>query len=239
MIYLKHSFLVLLFIPTLSYALSFSSDTIFLDAKSQTECSAQGGHWTEWYGQTYCTKPGEKTPSIQLLDTQQLAVNYVKKAGIVEGYPDGEFRAENNVNRVELLKILIEANPKNYPQCFQRFDYSDTIIGAWYETYLQTASCSNIVSGYPDGTFKPGNPVSVVEAAKMISLAFSHEVTKTDGVWYEGFIHNLADRNALPKSLSSLEAHLTRGQLAEIVYRLKKDIINLPSHSLESLESSF
>ena len=36
------------------------------------------------------------------------AITYVKAAGIVEGYSDGTFRPDADVNRVELLKILQE-----------------------------------------------------------------------------------------------------------------------------------
>jgi len=236
MMYRQYLLLSLVFIPVLSQALSFHSDTIFLDAQTKPECSTQGGSWTEWYGQTYCTKPPESFPNIVPLHPHILAINYVKKAGIVKGYPDGEFRPNQNVNRAELLKILIEAVPRDYPQCFQAYHYSDAESGAWYERYLQTASCSNIVQGYPDGTFKPGNPVSLAEAAKMISLTFEHKIKANNGPWYEPFIENLANKKALPITLIGLEAYLTRGQLAEIVYRLKQNITTQSSHTLESLQ---
>ena len=39
-----------------TYALSFVSGTIFLDAQTQSECDKLWGNFLEWYGEIYCTK---------------------------------------------------------------------------------------------------------------------------------------------------------------------------------------
>lgn len=71
--------LVLLF-PTLSHALSFMEGTVFLEAKTKAECEALGGHYTDWYGEIYCTQEGDVStvteapePSIEELMSEQIA----------------------------------------------------------------------------------------------------------------------------------------------------------------------
>ncbi len=164
------------------------------------------------------------------------AIAYVKSEGIVSGYPDGTFRPDASVNRVELLKILQEAEYPESPSCQKYYDYSDVDWSAWYGGYLQVASCLGIVEGYPDGRFGPGNSVKVTEGAKIISEAFTHEVD-SDGasVWYYPYLDNLGDRRVIPRTITSVDGELTRGQMAEMIYRLKENITNQSFHNRATL----
>ena len=48
-------YLSVLLIPLSASALSFAPDTVFLEATTSEACAAEGGDFTEWYGETYCT----------------------------------------------------------------------------------------------------------------------------------------------------------------------------------------
>lgn len=164
------------------------------------------------------------------------AINYVQAQGIVKGYDDGTFRPDSTINRAELVKIVMEARFL-IPSCATNpiVNITDVPSAAWFYPYIEEAMCGGVVSGYPDGTFKPGNSVLVSEAAKIISKGFGDYVEDTGGAWYEGYINNLADQGALPTTISSVGSELTRGQMAEIIYRLKTGTTSLPSHTLGSL----
>ena len=224
-------------VPTLTHALSFAPDTIFLTANNKSECSAMGGTFMEWYDETYCTKEDELSVfmDVNQRHAHSEAIAYVKSNGIVSGYADGTFRPNQIVNRVELLKILVEAEYRQTPEGKRAFSYTDTIPEAWYKRYVQVSSCLDIVGGYPDGSLKPDQGVSVTEASKMISNAFQFENNTKSDVWYEGFINNLAIRGALPTTIENIESALTRGQVAEIIYRLKSGKTKLATHTLTSL----
>lgn len=88
--------------------------------------------------------------------------------GIIDGYQDGSFKPDASVNRAEALKILI-STAKLKP--FDSFDYNgeftDVALHTWYEPYLETALSYDFVSGYEDGTFKPGQPITRAEAGKV------------------------------------------------------------------------
>lgn len=94
------------------------------------------------------------------------AVHY----GFIEGYEDGTFRPNAPVNRAEALKILSLAAglveiPETEPVTFVDITPSD-----WFSAYLAAAASHEIVSGYDDGTFRAGNPITRAEAAKIIYL---------------------------------------------------------------------
>ena len=108
---------------------------------------------------------------------------------------------------------------------------------AWYQRYVQVGSCLDIVGGYPDATFKPSQAVSIPEASKMISESFQFENNASTDIWYEGYIRNLAYRGAIPTTIEALTSDLTRGQMAEIIYRLKTGRTTLATHTLTSLKA--
>lgn len=232
--------LTLLLTPSVSKALSFAPDTIFLVAENKGDCESQSGSFTEWNHETYCTKA---PVNIAFSDVPREhphaeAIAYVKTEGIVSGYDDGTFRPDETINRAELIKILVESEHRQEPACNIDYHYIDTMKEAWYQRYIQVASCLDIVSGYPDGSFKPEAPVFVTEASKMISNAFGFENKAASLAWYDNYVRNLSLRGALPTTIESIDSALKRGQMAEIIYRLKTGKTTLASHSLSSLEAA-
>lgn len=167
-------------------------------------------------------------------DLHYNAINYVSAQGIVNGYSDNTFRSQEHINRVELLKILMEANSLNQTLCNESFSYSDVDWYSWYGEYLRKASCLKIVQGDPNGTFRPSDNVNAAEGFKMISIAFGFETKSTD-VWYQAYTENLILKNVIPTDIQSVTNPLTRGQVAEIIYRLQNDTIKFISPSYQSL----
>ena len=101
-----------------------------------------------------------------------------KENGIIQVYGN-EFRPNATINRVEALKILLEAagfedidsnyeiNYTNKPGWWFVF-FRDVLIGEWYAKYVAYAKDFDIVSGYPDGTFGPGSNITRSEVAKIV-----------------------------------------------------------------------
>lgn len=152
-------------------------------------------------------------------DPYKDAVDYVQAQGLVEGYEDGTYRPSQTINRAEFLKIVLEARFPNTTSCNTSFNYPDVEINGWYRNYVQKASCLNLVQGYPDGTFGPGNTITYAEVAKIVSEAYSLPVT-TGGLWYSGYLQALETQSAVPRSSISAGDLLTRGEMAHIIYAL-------------------
>lgn len=108
-----------------------------------------------------------------------------KELGIIDGYGDGTFKPDAQINRVEVLKILLHASGlfdadvegridilvELNPEAAPKAKFSDTASEeAWYYYYLYYAVANDIIVGYDDGTAKPEQGVIFSEAAKILYL---------------------------------------------------------------------
>ncbi|MFH1670487.1 MAG: S-layer homology domain-containing protein [Patescibacteria group bacterium] len=177
-------------------------------------------------------------PDVPASHTNADAIEYVQTQGIVGGYSDGTFRPSNQINRAEFTKIIVEATADDVEieNCLSQtsLDFSDVTITEWYSTYICVAKKHNLVEGYPDGTFRPENDIQFVEAAKIISIAFDSTV-QTHPIWYKPYVNYLADKAAIPWSILSFEKEISRGEMAEIIYRLLAEDTDRPSLVFEDL----
>ena len=175
------------------------------------------------------------------------AINYVQQNGIVSGYPDGSFKPSNPINRAEFTKIVIGAaldySSSQDPSGFDIFalagvPFSDVQAGEWYIPYLRKALQNNVISGYPDGTFKPAANINFAEAAKIIVGAYKHTVTADPVTWYRPYVEKLAELKAIPMSVTGFNHKITRGEMVEIIYRLQEGITTQESRTYADLEGA-
>jgi predicted DNA-binding antitoxin AbrB/MazE fold protein len=152
---------------------------------------------------------------------------------IIQGYEDGTFKPNKEINRAEALKIILEAfKLENNAQ--SQINFSDVSGDDWFAKYVAVGLNEGIVKGYNDGSFKPGNQVNFVEALKMALEAKGIETTSlvyTDvhgGIssndWYSGFLSFGYDKNLFDVNLNG-EINpgqlMTRGDFTEMVYRVR------------------
>lgn len=98
------------------------------------------------------------------------AVSTLVALNIINGKDDGTFDPSAVVTRGELAKMICVAlNGGKDPNLTGGGLYSDT-IGHWASGYIDYCTNLGIVSGY-NGTFRPNDTVTGVEAAKMLLIA--------------------------------------------------------------------
>jgi hypothetical protein len=157
------------------------------------------------------------------------AIMYVQEREIVDGYPDGTYKPDDTINRAEFTKILVGSAYDYDPEedtsdidiySSGEFTFPDIEDQAWYIPYLRVAVNNEVIEGYPDGTFRPDDDVNFAEAAKIIVTSFDYESVTDDEVWYKGFVDVLAAKGAIPTSIESFEQQITRGEMAEMIYRV-------------------
>jgi hypothetical protein len=100
--------------------------------------------------------------------------------GFVNGYPDGAFRPEQSVNRVEALKMLYKVFGLGIltgdDADLSSEDFTDIQAGAWYTTFVSSSYRNGLlpVAGYQSsGKFYPTNPLLRGEAAAYIWRAMN------------------------------------------------------------------
>lgn len=163
------------------------------------------------------------------------AITYVYDEGIVEGYPDHTFKPDKTINRAEFTKIIVESQFTSavINSCTES-SFPDVPENEWYAKYVCTAKSADIIGGYPDGTFKPGNTINFVEAAKVTISSFDLPIESGD-VWYEGYVKTLEKYDAFPTTISSFSQEITRGEMAEMIMRLRSMLAGKATQTYENL----
>jgi len=180
-------------------------------------------------------------PDVPSSHDNQAAINYLLENSIIKGYEDGNFQPSKEINRAEFLKIALESarankivspldpenkiwpNSANIDQSKQCF--SDVPVDAWFTKYICSAKAAGMIKGYKDGSFKPGQTISLVEAAKIILETRQQSIAEhpNDGIWYTPYIYTLSEFNFIPNSFKYFEQKLTRAQMAEITWRIMEN----------------
>lgn len=162
------------------------------------------------------------------------AINELQRSGVVEGYDDDTFRSGANINRAEFLKIVLESRgfdrlttggeiDEDAGDCFP------DVQKEWFAKYVCTAKDEGIVAGYPSGRFEPGQNISFVEASKILSLAFKQDIQSYSPDWYEPYARAIESSSGIPPSIASLDQKITRGEMAEMMWRLSTNTTDQPA----------
>jgi len=154
-------------------------------------------------------------------DTSYEAIKYLKDKGVIVGYTDGSYKPDATINRAEFLKIVMEGYGyavEGYSDCF--LDVTDQ----WFAPYVCKAENLGIVSGYGDGYYKPDRDINFAEASKIVAEAFRLVADSSDDeTWYQQFVISLELMSAIPTSVDSFAKNITRGEMAEMVWRIKAE----------------
>ena len=83
------------------------------------------------------------------------------------------FRPGNNVSRGQLTKIVV--NGAGWALVTPAAPtFSDVPAASVFYSFIQTAVCHGVISGYSDGTFRPGNSAFRGQIAKIVYLAVTN-----------------------------------------------------------------
>lgn len=156
----------------------------------------------------------------------QEAIEYLFNHDIVQGYEDGTFKPDKTINRAEFLKIIVEAEFDSaeyrgyaYEGCFP-----DVSAARWYTAYVCFAQERGIVEGYEDGMFKPSQEINLSEALKMMYESMNIALDNPDLIFKFKYYSPAMRAGYIPDELvGGYGAIMTRGQVAEIIYRILDD----------------
>ena len=87
------------------------------------------------------------------------AISYMSKLGMVKGYPDGNFMPRADITRAEFAAMATRfADISSGSKTF-----TDVSQDHWAYDVIQKAAAAGWISGYPDGSFKPDQPITRAE----------------------------------------------------------------------------
>ncbi|PIV90743.1 hypothetical protein COW46_01195 [Candidatus Gracilibacteria bacterium CG17_big_fil_post_rev_8_21_14_2_50_48_13] len=172
------------------------------------------------------------------------AIMFLHEREIVQGYENGSFRPNGLVNRAELVKMVVGMIGGDVSQVGGTNCFPD-VQTEWFAPYVCYAKDQGWIGGYPDGTFKPANSVSRVEAMKIVLNAMiasdywpsptdfekSMQMPKDADVkqWYASFLRFAIAKELLDGAHVELDADgaylyrpgdpMTRKEVAELMFR--------------------
>ena len=168
-------------------------------------------------------------PTIIGKDTGML--NKTDHFAYVIGYPDGTVHPNGQITRAEVATIFFRLLKDEVRDgAFTTSNsYSDVAYGKWYNNPISTMSALSIITGYPDGTFKPNKPITRAEFAAIAarfdetqsgkSATFSdvigHWAAKEIGIaYYNDWIKGYPDGTFKP------DQNITRAEAMTLINRV-------------------
>ena len=114
------------------------------------------------------------------------ALNKEDHVAYVIGYEDMTVRPQNNITRAEVATIFFRLLTDESRAYFwsQTNSFTDVAADSWYNNAVSTMSKAGIITGYPDGSFRPNAPITRAEfaaiAARFSDVAYGGKSRFTD-----------------------------------------------------------
>lgn len=173
-------------------------------------------------------KPDETKPTLAPIPEM---LNGEDHYAYLLGYEDGTVRPNGSISRAEVATVLFRLLKDDVRMQSLTKDnaYSDVSDTAWYAAAVSTLSKMGVISGYPDGTFRPNAPITRAEFAAMIArfdeTAKSADTPFTDisGHWAENAIGKAYGNGWVEGSSKTVfcpESNLTRAETATLLNRV-------------------
>lgn len=166
------------------------------------------------------------------------SITKMTKEGIMSGYRNGTFKPNDPLSREEAASLFSNMIGDT-PSIMLASSFSDITSDRWSSLAIESVARANIISGYGDNTYRPEQYMSRQEFA-VVADKFLHyqgyrteDPTALDAIhfsdqkfiapWAQSSVRELAlwgFINYSTKGLFNPEKYITRGEAAEITYRL-------------------
>lgn len=189
----------------------------------------------------YSSPGGSAAKNFPDVNTQySKEVQFLVENNVVSGFPDGTFRPNEEVTRGQAAAFIARALTLDGEK--RETPFPDVSEDYRFSGYIDSASKEGIITGYPDGTFRPDVKVTRAQMAIMLSRAFTikptpdFSITFTDvrmGAEANEAIQLIADARistGYPDKTFRPNNHLTRIEFALFVARTMNEEFrpNLP-----------
>ena len=170
-------------------------------------------------------------PTVEIEDDDALGLNTTDHFAYIVGYGNGEVRPQNNITRAEVATIFFrlltdDVRDENLTKTNR---YSDVAATSWYNTAVSTLSSMGIITGYPDGTFRPNAAITRAEFAA-IAARFDNDGDKTAAKFSDIATHWAKDEisiaynngwiNGYPNGTFGPQRDITRAETMTLVNRV-------------------
>ena len=158
-------------------------------------------------------------PALATSSEEEIAAEYLKEQGILEGDQNGDMNLASGLTRAQLAAVLTRLNGnQEHVQAEQEFYISQCKfpdVPAWARLYVGYCYFNSLMVGYDTGVFGADDGVTPAEACTVVLRYMDLPDIQWD--------YNTACQTALDQGLTTAEAvaktEITRGDLAIMLYR--------------------
>lgn len=93
-------------------------------------------------------------------------IGYLEGFKIISGYQDGTFKPDKQLTRAEFASVISRFAKLDTTK---KTNFSDVSSNHWAKDYIDNAISHGWMGGYPDGTFKPNQPITRAEIVTVIN----------------------------------------------------------------------
>ena len=166
------------------------------------------------------------------------SITKMTKEGIMSGYRNGTFKPNDPLSREEAASLFSNMIGET-PSIMLASSFSDITSDRWSSLAIESVERANIISGYGDNTYRPEQYMSRQEFAVVADKFLHYQGYRTEdptaldtihfsdqkfiAPWAQSSVRELALLgfiNYSTKGLFNPEKYITRGEAAEITYRL-------------------
>ena len=146
----------------------------------------------------------------------------LKTLGIIDGYPDGTYRAEKSITRAEMAAVICRMLGKenDAEKAVGSTAFIDVTSAHWAGGYINICAKIGIISGDGDGKFRPEDNVKYEEAIKMIvcAMGYADDVKVDPDDWSKEYLNIAKDKGISGNLKGTKGKAATRGDIAVMTY---------------------
>jgi len=170
-----------------------------------------------------------KFTDLEGFDWAKEAIDALSKDGVVAGVGGGKFVPAGNVTREQFVKMIVEAF--DVADATAPAGFEDTVAGAWYESYVNSAVENGIVAGIGNGNFGVGMNITREDVAvilyRVAKLSAQGDVTFGDKEEIADYaldavktLNNMNVIGGVGNGNFAPKANCSRAEAAVMIYRL-------------------
>lgn len=161
---------------------------------------------------------------VSAADSETGILGLLSELGIMAGDPDGNLRLDDYVSRAEFTKIAVAASSykNSVATNLSISPFPDVTFRHWAAPYVRVGVTNGIVSGYPDGTFKPEDTVLYEEAITMLLRVLGYTDSDFGVSWPSGQIGLANNLDMTDDVACNAGENMNRRQVAHLVYNTLK-----------------